>query len=233
MEVVLGNDGRKKEIGIKVKEEKGHMIKMVKDLGIKNMNIIEKIEPTKFLYREVFDKVKNLNDDFFDCIIEKYPSKILDIFKDTLKEDSEEIKLLDSQYFKLINEEKYLNFIVEVFEKNNSTCYVEIAAFKNYDNEFLLRILNKLDILDKYIFLEQIGTISSTLATKYIIKDKFLLKMFFKCMLRELIPIEFYFLEKPLILFNNFDMSIPLVFKNNEDILFYRQIAEKNSLFFR
>jgi hypothetical protein len=233
MEVVLGKDGIKKEIGIEGKKEKGHTIKMAKDLGIKNMNTIVKIEPTKVLYRENFDKVKNLNNDFFDYVVEQYPSKILDMFEDSLKEDSEEIKLLDSQYFKLINEEKYLNFIVEVFEKNNSTCYVEIATFKNYDNDFLLKILNELDIVDKYILLKQIDIISSTLETRYIIKDKFLLKMLFKCMLRELIPIEFYFLEKPLIIFNNFDMSIPLVFKNKEDIPFYKQIAEKSSLFFR
>ena len=206
---------------------------MAKDLEIKNMNTIVKIEPTKILYREKFDKVKNLNNDFFDYVVEQYPSKILDMFEDTLKEDSEEIKLLDSQYFKLINEEKYLNFIVEVFEKNNSTCYVEIATFKNYNNDFLLKILNELDIVDKYILLKQIDVISSTLETRYIVKDKFLLKMLFKCMLRELIPIEFYFLEKPLIVFNNFDMSIPLVFKNKEDIGFYKEIAEKHSLFFR
>ncbi len=233
MEVVLGKDGIKKEIGIKEKKEKGHTIKMAKDLEIKNMNTIVKIEPTKILYREKFDKVKNLNNDFFDYVVEQYPSKILDMFEDTLKEDSEEIKLLDSQYFKLINEEKYLNFIVEVFEKNNSTCYVEIATFKNYDNDFLLKILNELDIVDKYILLKQIDVISSTLETRYIVKDKFLLKMLFKCILRELIPIEFYFLEKPLIVFNNFDMSIPLVFKNKEDIWFYKEIAEKHSLFFR
>ena len=42
------------------------MIKMAKDLGIKNMNTIVKIEPTKVLYREKFDKVKNLNNDFFE-----------------------------------------------------------------------------------------------------------------------------------------------------------------------
>jgi hypothetical protein len=204
-----------------------------KDLGIKNMNTIAKIEPTKVLFRGKFDKIENLNNDFFDYVVEQYPNKILDMFENTLKEDSEEIKLLDSQYFKLINEEKYLNFIVEVFEKNNSTCYVEIPAFENYSDDFLLRILNELDIVDRYILLKQIDVISSTSETKYIIKDKILLKMLFKCMLRELIPIEFYFLEKPLIIFNNFDMSIPLVFKNEEDIQFYKEIANKNSLFFR
>ena len=40
MEVVLGKDGIKKEIGIKEKKEKGHTIKMAKDLEIKNMNTI-------------------------------------------------------------------------------------------------------------------------------------------------------------------------------------------------
>jgi len=35
MEVVLGKDGITKESGIKGNLEKGHMIKMVKDLGVK------------------------------------------------------------------------------------------------------------------------------------------------------------------------------------------------------
>jgi len=197
------------------------------------MYTIAKIEPASVSYRNEFDKVKNLNDDFFDSVIEHYPRNILDMFENKLKEDSEEIKLLDSEYFKLINEEKYLNFIVEVFTKNNSICYVEIPAFQNYSDHLFLRILNELDLVDRYIILQQIDVISLASGSKFEIKDKNLLKMLFKCILRELIPIEFYFLDKPLIIFNNFDMSLPLVFKNEEDIGFYKEIAEKHSLFFR
>jgi hypothetical protein len=197
------------------------------------MYTIAKIESTSVSYRNKFDKVKNINDDFFDSMLEYYPHRILDIFEKKLKEDSEEIKLLDSEYFKLINEEKYLNFIVEVFKKNNSICYVEILAFENYNDGLLLKMLNELDLVDRYIMINQIDVISSTSKTKYVVKDKNLLKMLFKCILRELIPIEFYFLDKPLIVFNNFDMSLPLVFKNEEDIEFYKEIAEKHSLFLR
>jgi hypothetical protein len=45
-----------------------------KDLGIKNMNTIAKIEPTKVLFRGKFDKIENLNNDFFDYVVEQYPN---------------------------------------------------------------------------------------------------------------------------------------------------------------
>ena len=180
----------------------------------------------------MFDKLKCL-DDIFDEIVELYPNKILDMFPDKLEADSEEIKLLDSQYFKLANEEKYLNFIVEVFEKNGLVCYIEVPAFAHYDDEFFLRLLNELDSIDRYILLEQRDIILSLLETKYIVKDKYLLKTLFKCVLRELMPVEFYFIDRPLIIFNNFDMSLPLVFKEEKDVEYYKNIAEKHSLFLR
>jgi len=209
------------------------MMKMEKDLEIKYMNIIPTLEPTKILYRNEFVRLENKNEDFFDYIVERYPNKILDMFENVLKEDSEEIKLLDSKYFKLIKEEKYLNFIVEIFKKNSSICYVEIPAFENYNDDLLLRLMNELDIIDKYILMKQKDVVSFTSESKYIVKDENLLKMLFKCMLRELTSMEFYFLDKPIIIFSNYDMSIPLVFKNKEDIEFYKKIAEKNSLFLR
>ena len=197
------------------------------------MNTIAKLEPTTILYKNKFDKVEKLNDDFFDSLVESYPNKILDIFEEKLKEGSEELKLLDSQYFKLLNEEKYLNFIVKVFEKNSSLCYVEMPISAHFNDEFLLKILNELDSIDKYILLEQRDILFSLSAKNYVIKDKNLLKMLFKCLLRELIPMEFYFLDTPLIIFNNFDMSLPLVFKEEKDIEYYKNIAEKHSLFIR
>jgi hypothetical protein len=208
-------------------------VEVGKDLEIKSMNsVIGKLEPTNILYKNMFDKLKSF-DDIFDEVVEKYPNRILDMFPSQLEEDSEEIGLLDSQYFKLVNEEKYLNFLVEVFEKNDSVCYVEVSAFTQYNDEFLLRLLNELDRIDKYILLEQRDIILSLSETKYVVKDKHLLKTLFKCLLRELMPIEFYFIERPLIIFNNFDMSLPLVFKEGKDVKYYKNMAEKHSLFLR
>jgi len=206
---------------------------MENDLEIKIINsTISKLEPRDILYKKIFDKLKT-TDDIFDEIVEKYPNRILDIFSNKLEEGSTEIILLDSKYFKLANEEKYLNFIVEVFEKNNLICYVNVPTFAHYSDDFLLRTLNELDNIDKYILLEQRDVILSLSETKYVVNDKNLLKMLFKCVLRELMPVEFYFVDRPLIIFNNFDMSLPLVCKEEKDIEYYRDIAEKHSLFLR
>ena len=57
--------------------------------------------------------------------------------------------------------------------------------------------------------------------------------MLFKCMLRELIPMELYFNVKPLAIFSNYDLSVPIFFKDEKDIKHYLKMAERNALYLR
>jgi hypothetical protein len=65
------------------------------------------------------------------------------------------------------------------------------------------------------------------------IDDIVLLKMFLKGILRETLSIDIYFAKKPLLLCNNYDLSLPIVFKNSDDIKMYEKIANKYNLYFR
>ena len=41
------------------------------------------------------------------------------------------------------------------------------------------------------------------------------------------IPVALYFNVKPLAIFSNYDLSIPIVFKDEKDVKYYRNMAEK------
>ncbi len=81
--------------------------------------------------------------------------------------------------------------------------------------------------------LKHLTDLKSTKSNIYIITDSNLLKMFMKGILREIFQTTLYFSKISLLLFSNYDMSLPLVFKSSQDKIFYKKIAEKNSLYFR
>ena len=195
------------------------------------MDNIPLLEPVQNDYRELF--ISNIDeDDFFENISTKYSNTILDVFEYCLGEDSKELQYLESSYFKLINEDKYLSFLEEVFLKNQEKCYVNID-FSQVDFTFLLEQLSKMDLVDKHIYLKQEREFQNQKNKNFLIKDISLLKMFIKGILRETLRVDLYFPYKPLLLFSNFDLSLPLVFKKEKDKEDYRIMAEKYNLYFR
>ena len=191
---------------------------------------IPKLKVVKQDYRMQFSK--KLDEDYFDRVIKQYPNVILDIFHKALEEDSVELEKLESTYFRLENEKKYLDFIEEVFNENDNRCYVNID-FQNFDIPFILEQINSMDLIDKHLFLYQVEEFKEVRDTHFIIEDINLLKIFMKGILRESLRVDLYFPKKSLLLFSNFDLSLPLVFKNNEDMEYYKLIAQKNDLYFR
>ena len=171
-------------------------------------------------------------DDFFENVSKKYTNTILDIFEDTLVDGSKELDYLESSYFRLINEDKYLNFCEDVFFENQEKCYVNID-FSKVDYTFLLETLSKMDLIDKHIYIHQEKEFQNTRYLNFLITDVNLLKMFMKGILREILRVDLYFPHKPLILFSNYDLSLPLVFKDEKDKIYYQEIAKRNNLYFR
>jgi len=193
------------------------------------------LKKTKYGYSEVF--LSNIatqddDEDYYDEICKKSPNVILDIFPHCLDRDSKEIKYLDSDYFRFINEEKYLNFICDVFEENDRCCYIEYD-FYNYSHKKLIENMKRLDEVDILILLEQITHFNKEQNNKFMIDDANLLKLFLRGILRENMRLHFFFKKRPLMLFSNFDLSIPLAFKSIADLEYYKKIAKDNNLFFR
>jgi len=175
----------------------------------------------------------NLSDleDKLNYLYENYPNAILDVFENSLSADDPQIALLDSNYFKLTQEIKYINFVNKCFDMCSETCYINIEIdFESFDN--FLYYFPLQDTVDKYIFLNIFKK-----ATKkndfYKIVDRTLLTLFIKNGLREQMHFTIYFSDIEMLLFSNYDLSLPIVFKKKIDMDMYQKILTENGLFFR
>ena len=200
------------------------------------MNMIPLLEISDFDFEKNFLlKKQNADDDVLEQCIKQYPSGILDVFQECLDKHDPHIKLLDSAYFRLSNEKKYLNFIHDCFVENSTQCYLQTCInFKSYED--MIYFAERLDAIDKYLILNQLQyldvTYSNTKRT-YLIKDVDLLAMFVKGFIREVLHGVLVFKETPIAIYSNFDMSLPIVFFDTKNIDFYKNIAQKNDLFIR
>ena len=206
------------------------MMKMGKNYEI-SINI-PKLKIVENDYRKDF--ISNISeiDDFFEKVTTKYPNVILDIFETKLEKNDDRLPLLDDEYFRLCEEQKYLKFIEEVFEINSNKCYVNIPFYDTNIN-YILQTLNNLDLIDKYIFLNQELNFKNKNNQYFLIDNINLLRTFLKAMIREVIKIDLYFDKKPLLLFSNFDLSLPLVFKTTKDMSMYKKVSNNHGLYFR
>ena len=196
------------------------------------MNKIPTLKPIEINYEDDYLLKGILDDDFFDMVSEVNKNTILDIFDTCLDEKAEELELLDSQFFKLSQERKYLNFISDVFFENDKKCILNIKYdMKDYD--LLIRYINDLDVIDRYLLLEQFGSLKKCSSTFFLVDNLNLLEMFVKGILREVFDMEIYFKRKPLLLFSNYDLSLPLVFSSEKDMMYYEVLARNNNLYFR
>jgi len=200
------------------------------------MNMIPLLEISDFDFEKNFSSKEQSTDyDAFEQFIKQYPSGILDVFQECLDQNDPNIKLLDSAYFQLSNEKKYLNFIHDCFIQNSHQCYFQTSInFKNYED--IIYYAERLDAIDKYLILNQLQCLeitSSNTHKNFLIKDINLLSMFVKGFLREVLHGALFFKEKPIAIYSNFDMSLPIVFFHKDTIDFYKNIAQKNDLFIR
>lgn len=200
------------------------------------MNRIPLLEICDFDFEKNFlSKEQNTDDDAFEQFIKQYPSGILDVFQECLDKNDPNIKLLDSAYFQLSNEKKYLNFTHDCFIQNSNQCYLQTSInLKNYED--IIYYAERLDAIDKYLILNQLQCLeitSSNTQKNFLINDINLLSMFVKGFLREVLHGALFFKEKPIAIYSNFDMSLPIVFFQNETIDLYKEIAQKNNLFIR
>lgn len=190
---------------------------------------------TDFNYQKIFIdsiKLESSDEDFFEQTVSQYPNTILDIFDKQLNKNSNELKYLESEYFRLTNEDKYLNFITECFKENFKQCFVDISVdFKDYEN--FIYYSNRLDEIDQHLLLRQLVNLDNTEDTIYLVEDINLLKMLMKGICREIFHATLFFPKKPLLLFSNYDLSLPIICKDSNTLEYYRKIAESNQLYFR
>jgi len=196
--------------------------------------MIPLLKPSTFHYTEIFDKVSVESFNVLEHLMQRYPSALLDIFPSSLDEESEALKRLESEYFRLSQERKYLAFLEEVFHRNGDKCFLSMDDFEIAEMDRFMRMNDRLDTIDRYILLEHYKVWDSLKgAQSYRIEDVTLLSVFVKAVLRECLNCTLFFPEQPMLLISNYDLSLPLCFLDGKDRLIYKAMAEKNGLFFR
>ncbi|ALS00170.1 hypothetical protein ATZ33_01890 [Enterococcus silesiacus] len=215
----------KKETNLEIRLEDG-TIPMIQPINSDTVSIDSKLwnlYTQSEDYNELFSTAKKM-----------YIKVALDIFNKPMTNEDPRLNLLSNDYFKLNQETKFLCFIKKVFELNKEKCYIDLGTFENNQTlmEFLINQEKHLDQIDKYILLNQIEILKTSKNTIYLIDDLNLLTMFFKGFLRECLWSSLYFNTVPLIIKTNYDISLPLVFQNEEDKKRYEKIANESGLFF-
>ncbi|WP_086350811.1 hypothetical protein [Candidatus Enterococcus clewellii] len=164
----------------------------------------------------------------------EYYKVSLDVFSQVMAKDDSRLSLLSNDYFKLSQEKKFLDFIERGFKLNENECYIDLGTFSDRKAliDFFTKQLSNCDRIDQIILLNQFDLLKESTNTIYLITDSNLLKTFFKLFLRESLWNCLYFNKVPVLIKSNYDISIPLIFRNEQDKKTYEKLAKQSDLFF-
>lgn len=124
-------------------------------------------------------------------------------------------------------ENKLIKFIEKVFEENNNEGYVDfyINKLSPEDREKLISLISEEDteILKLHLDLKPTNTVYYKLTSKALIP--FLVRL----NTRELFFVTFYFSNKPITVWGNYNMKFPCFFSNEDDFDFYYDLSKSFS----
>ncbi len=156
----------------------------------------------------------------------------LDVFDHVLSCDEADVLFTSFEEHNLKYEDRYVEFINDVYELNKSKPIVVEMYLNELSNVEILRILNILDYKDKLIFLELVRNIENSYYL-FLIQSSVILPLLIRLSTRELLFTTFYFTEIPISIVGNFDLSFPIFFENPNDICTYLDISKETNLFLR
>jgi hypothetical protein len=121
-------------------------------------------------------------------------------------------------------EKKLIKFIESIFEENNNEGYVDfyINKLSSEDREKLISLICEEDaeILKLHLNLEPTNSVYYKLINKDLIP--FLVRL----NTRELFFVTFYFSNKPITVWGNYNMKFPCFFNSEEDFDFYYDLSK-------
>ncbi|WP_315071871.1 hypothetical protein [uncultured Clostridium sp.] len=125
-------------------------------------------------------------------------------------------------------ENKLISFVEKVFENNNSEAYIDfyISKLSESDKKKLIELI---PTEDKKILELHLNTIKHD-GIFYALRNKYLIPFLVRLNTRETFFVTFYFYNKPITIWGNYNMKFPCFFNNQKDLEFYYAIY--NSLGF-
>lgn len=133
---------------------------------------------------------------------------------------------IEAEYIK-DGEKKFIKFIESIFEENNNEAYVDfyINKLSLEDREKLISLISEDDreILKLHLNLEPTNSVY------YKLTNKSLIPFLVRLNTRELFFVTFYFCNKPITIWGNYNMKFPCFFNSEEDFDFYYDLSKSFS----
>ena len=127
-------------------------------------------------------------------------------------------------------ENKIIEFVENIFEENNCEAYVDfyINKISDEDKEKLLHLVPDEDkkILELHLNAESHDGVFYKLINKTLIP--FLIRL----STREVFFVTFYFSNKPITIWGNYDMKFPCFFNKQEDLDFYYKLSKSLGFYY-
>lgn len=124
-------------------------------------------------------------------------------------------------------EEKIIEFIEKIFEENTDNTYIDfyINKISDEDKDNLINLLSPSDknILKKLMNIPHDGVY-------YKLTDKNLIPFFVRLNTREVFFVTFYFSNRPITIWGNYNMNFPCFVDNHESLEYYSQLASELNL---
>jgi len=122
------------------------------------------------------------------------------------------------------DEKNLIEFIETIFEENNSEAYVDFYLNKisDEDKEKLISLISNedKDILKLHLNIEPHDGVF------YKLENKALIPFLVRLNTRELFFVTFYFTNKPITIWGNYDMKFPCFFNTQENFDFYYNLSK-------
>ena len=124
-------------------------------------------------------------------------------------------------------EEKIIEFIEKIFEENIDNTYIDfyINKISDEDKDNLINLIspNDRDTLKDLMNINHTGVY-------FKLVDKSLIPFFVRLNTHEVFFVTFYFSNRPITIWGNYDMKFPCFVDNDENLEYYLQLASKLNL---
>jgi hypothetical protein len=121
-------------------------------------------------------------------------------------------------------ENRLIKFIETIFEENNNEGFVDfyINRLSSEDKEKLISLISEEDreVLKSHLNLKPSNSVF------YKLTNKALIPFLVRLNTRELFFVTFYFTNKPITIWGNYNMKFPCFFDNQEDFDFYYSLSK-------
>jgi len=126
-------------------------------------------------------------------------------------------------------ENKIIEFVENIFEENNCEAYVDfyINKISDEDKENLIALVPDEDrnILKLHLNAEPHDGVF------YKLSNKTLIPFLVRLNTREIFFVTFYFTNKPITIWGNYDLKFPCFFNTEEDLEFYYKLSKSYGFF--